>query len=415
MSWFVVGLLLAALALCGVPLLHRELRHWATGVEQSQGETTEKVHRLRLAIALWPMCLVFGGFVIYGISTSAIAGAHRNHLIISGALLFDLAGLCCYVGAFVARHALRPVFGRVRQAETRTPYRLRQSLMAVLVVALVGVGSGVGAALVPKHGALAALASVGGVAVALLLVNGLLAPLWLVVLKTSPLPPERRQRVMELARSMHAGVRDVRSFPARGQRLANAMQLGILPGLRYVLVSDYLLDHMDEREVEAVLAHEFGHAREYHVSLKLVGYLVLWACFELGISSIHRGSTSPVLWALMPLGFFVALIVVQGLLGIRLERRADDVAAKAVGAQPLASALAKLGELNHLPQRTGRGFNLLGQHPGLDQRLARLCGMRHFGEPPSGEKEFTVARPEPIERRSWTSVAARGGTSDEPE
>ena len=104
----------------------------------------------------------------------------------------------------------------------------------------------------------------------LLLVQAVSAPAWLVALRARPLPPDQRERLLDLARCLGVRVRDIRSFPGRGQKVANALQIGLLPRLRYVLVSDHLLDHMTEREVDSVLAHELGHARGHHLLVKLL-------------------------------------------------------------------------------------------------------------------------------------------------
>ncbi len=67
----------------------------------------------------------------------------------------------------------------------------------------------------------------------------------------------------------------------------------------------------------------------------------------------------------------VSFLLVQGLVGVRLERRAD-AAARDVGPEYLAAALDRLGELNDTKRRTGPVWNLLTQHPGLQQRVDAL-------------------------------------------
>ncbi len=70
----------------------------------------------------------------------------------------------------------------------------------------------------------------------------------------------------------------------------------------------------------------------------------------------------------------VSFLLVQGLVGVRLERRADAAAAPArdVGPEHLAAVLDRLGELNDTKRRTGPVWNLLTQHPGLQQRVDAL-------------------------------------------
>ncbi|HWL95334.1 MAG TPA: M48 family metallopeptidase [Phycisphaerae bacterium] len=45
----------------------------------------------------------------------------------------------------------------------------------------------------------------------------------------------------------------------------NAAVMGFVAPLRYVLVSDALLETMDEEEIEAVFGHEAGHVRHWHL------------------------------------------------------------------------------------------------------------------------------------------------------
>ena len=74
----------------------------------------------------------------------------------------------------------------------------------------------------------------------------------------------------------------------------------------------------------------------------------------------------------------LALLVVNGLVGVRLEERADAAAVREVGAPELAAALEKLARLNDTKRNTGRGWAIVTQHPGLDDRIARL---QHAAKP----------------------------------
>jgi Zn-dependent protease with chaperone function len=89
-----------------------------------------------------------------------------------------------------------------------------------------------------------------------------------------------------------------------------------------------------------------------------------------GISGTSAHRSTSLLVAVSPLVVLVALLAVQGLLGVRLERRADADGARAVGQETMAQALTRIGELNHSKTNTGRIWSLLTQHPGLDQRIA---------------------------------------------
>jgi len=58
--------------------------------------------------------------------------------------------------------------------------------------------------------------------------------------------------------------------------MLNAAVLGLVPPLRYLLLTDALLESLPQREVEAVTAHEVGHVRRRHLPWLLVA---LVACF----------------------------------------------------------------------------------------------------------------------------------------
>src|SRR5262249_44127193 len=45
----------------------------------------------------------------------------------------------------------------------------------------------------------------------------------------------------------------------------NAAVMGFIPSLRYILVSDALLQTMTDEEIEAVFGHEAGHVQHWHL------------------------------------------------------------------------------------------------------------------------------------------------------
>ena len=202
-----------------------------------------------------------------------------------------------------------------------------------------------------------------------LLVNALMT--------TRPLEPALRARLLARCAEQGLRVRDVRLLDSRGGGVGNAAISGVLPQLRYVFLTDHLLELLDDDELDAVLAHEIGHGRGHHLLLKLVATLVAagsaGALLVLGARALP--SSGPA--ALVPLlgvGLVLPLVVllVQGVLGVALEQRADDSAVRTVGAGPLVTALEKLADANGTKRRTGWLWNVLQQHPGLEQRLHRL-------------------------------------------
>jgi Zn-dependent protease with chaperone function len=97
------------------------------------------------------------------------------------------------------------------------------------------------------------------------------------------------------------------------------------------------------------------------------------------ISSALDIDPGPVVFVILLFLFPASLFLIQGALGVALERRADDYAARAIGPDPTKRALERLAEVNMVKRRTGRLWNLLAQHPGLDARVKRLEAMRPDG------------------------------------
>jgi Zn-dependent protease with chaperone function len=67
-------------------------------------------------------------------------------------------------------------------------------------------------------------------------------------------------------------------WPLFEGRMMTAGIMGILPGLRYIMVTDSLFEILTVDELKAVLAHEMGHAKYKHLVfyvLFIIGFLVL--------------------------------------------------------------------------------------------------------------------------------------------
>ncbi len=106
---------------------------------------------------------------------------------------------------------------------------------------------------------------------------------WLVVrvLPTRPLDGGQFAQVGEaigdLAQQAGLGRRGVVRVWNTGYTTANALAVGFVPRLRYVLMSDLLMAGMTPRQAQAVFAHEAGHVRHRH----MVWFLVFFAALTL--------------------------------------------------------------------------------------------------------------------------------------
>src|SRR5438128_981007 len=110
------------------------------------------------------------------------------------------------------------------------------------------------------------LLMVGVVALALAL-----APWGLrLMLGLRPLPPgPMRDRLTAAGRRVGVRYADILLWDTRGA-VANAMVAGVIPRLRYLLLSDRLLAELTPDEVEAVFGHEVGHVKHRHMVFYLL-------------------------------------------------------------------------------------------------------------------------------------------------
>jgi Zn-dependent protease with chaperone function len=98
---------------------------------------------------------------------------------------------------------------------------------------------------------------------------------WIVrlILGLKPLPRGvLRDRLTALAKRLDFRCSDILLWNTRSG-MANAMVIGILPWLRYVVFTDRLVEEFPEEEIEAVFGHEVGHIRHHHM-LYYLGFLV---------------------------------------------------------------------------------------------------------------------------------------------
>lgn len=110
------------------------------------------------------------------------------------------------------------------------------------------------------------LLSVPLLALAIVAMPQLLTWLW----KTTSLPSsELRSELLAQIQASGVHVRDVLVWQTGG-RMTNAAVSGLVPGLRYVYVTDQLLETLNDDEIAAVVRHEAGHVVHHHLLLRLL-------------------------------------------------------------------------------------------------------------------------------------------------
>ena len=202
---------------------------------------------------------------------------------------------------------------------------------------------------------------------------------WFVVLSwgVQPVPSEVRDEIITELKANHTSVQCVFCWPGHITQTATAGVIGILPWARFLLVSPQLLDHLNSQELRAVVAHEAGHLRRWHLffyALAFLGFVELLFLILVGAEFTQwiTGFTTPDWLQGFLLVGLLALFLRGGIgfLSRNFERQADCNAFLRCGWEPFAAALKKVGYLNRIALHQDNWH-----HYGIQQRLEflKLC------------------------------------------
>ncbi len=129
----------------------------------------------------------------------------------------------------------------------------------------------------------------------------LVAPVFLrFIWHTQSLPRgDLRARLDILCRKVGLRYRDILIWESDGM-VVNAAVMGLLRPVRYILLSDGLLETMDDRKIEAVFGHEAGHVKHHHITFYLL-FAITSMLIVGGISELVMREGRPMLgWLLTP-------------------------------------------------------------------------------------------------------------------
>ncbi len=251
----------------------------------------------------------------------------------------------------------------------------------------------------------------------LLLLAFLCIPLLLrVFLGLKPLPDcPLRDRLLATARRLRFRFNDILIWNTRNT-IANAMVTGFVPFLRYVVLTDRLIDELTDEEIEAVFGHEVGHVKHHHMlfylGFLLASLVVVGGVWRLVEAELNQPAVQnffldnvPVLydwlythqvlviWGLVLL-LALYIFVVFGFISRRCERQADIFGCRTVTCPVFIAALEKVAALNGIP-RERPGWLSSWQHstiaqrvdflerlhvePGLESRFQRRVGLVKWG------------------------------------
>ena len=368
------------------------------------------VRRVELATGLLPPVLLVLYAVDLGAGALRWARVPLRHTVLADELLVMLPTLCVLVLTWWMYYPLdrrlreSAMIGRIdRGLPLYTPpttgqyvlAQLRHQIALLLVpLALISAWSEAVLLLGPDgRGLLSATQAMVLVPVGALAVFSA-APLMIRYLwDTAPLPAgEIRDSMARLCRQHRVRVRELLLWRTYGV-LVNAAVMGLAAPLRYILLSDALLDQLRRREVEAVMAHEIAHVRKHHMFwllLVMVGTLGLGeqagqAALAAADRAMSRGGPvvlmgydmqqlmrdERIYLTAVSVFSLVLALAVFGWVSRRIERQADVFAARhlALTAEDpprndagqvvftpeacgtMVQALQRVAALNHIPTR----------------------------------------------------------------
>lgn len=282
---------LSALLTIGPLMLLWFLFHASARIAGIELDRHGRLSSLGRVDATMKLCMVFGGFVLVGAMIwwgwlDAVRAFCGNLVLVGdlGAVLPGFLYLCALWWS------IEPVERRVKEAVLwrslheglalhPTPSRLgyvwdqfrhQAALVAVPMVlvtvwndAVLRLGAWVWADKIPTWWASwgEPAAEWGGVLVILVSAPALLRRVWTTFsLREGPV----FERAIEMCRDYHVRVQGPLVWHTRGT-VVNAAILGVFWPLRYLLLTDAMLERMEWRQVEGVLAHEIAHVRHHHM------------------------------------------------------------------------------------------------------------------------------------------------------
>jgi heat shock protein HtpX len=182
--------------------------------------------------------------------------------------------------------------------------------------------------------------------------------------------------------------------------IPNAFATGRDPNNAAVAVTSGLLDILNEKEIEGVIAHELSHVKHYDILIGTIAATVAgaiaWIANMMQFSAMFGDNNNrnihPIVMILIAIVLPIAAMIVQMSVSRSREYMADEGAARLTGDPSyLQSALSKLesyakrGDLHNATQETAHMFiinpfsghnvnfqNLFRTHPTTEDRIARL-------------------------------------------
>lgn len=229
-----------------------------------------------------------------------------------------------------------------------------------------------------------------GTILILILMPAVLRRVWdTVALGPGPL----RDRLVNMCRFQRVRVRELLIWRTHGTMMNGAV-MGLIPSLRYILLTDALIENLSPEQVEAVTAHELGHVRRRHILLlaaAAIGSIVtLSVVAETALDLLGDGLADTVMaQGCISVLSLAAGVSIFGFVSRRFEWQADAFAVQHLsGYRPgetgialtpeaveaMSGALNAVAILNHIPKH-----RFTWRHGSIATRQKRLAAL--VGQP----------------------------------
>lgn len=273
--------------------------------------------------------------------------------------------------------------------------RHQWALMGVPLAALWALGEALSMHLPVEHRDWAMPLHLGGAMMIFVFTPPVMRHIW----STDPLPAgDLRDRLIDMCKLHRVRVRELLQWNTHGG-VINAAVMGVVGPLRFILMTDALLERMPTSQVEAVMAHEIAHVRKHHMFWMLAAAIGASGVLEVAARIAWGWVTSDMRealaqWSLAELipwligGLLIGVwLLIFGWVSRRFERQADTFAVEhlsiargsgaltvdAPSARTMVDALQQVAVLNHIS--TNRRSWRHGSIAWRQQYLLSLVGL----------------------------------------
>ena len=208
---------------------------------------------------------------------------------------------------------------------------------------------------------------------------------------------ELNNRLQSLASLYNIKYKNIFVWQTGGAKIANAGVAGLLPSSRGIFVTDYLLANFSHEEIEAIVAHEFGHIRYRHIHIYLAFSFAYFACYTLfygyiGPLLIRLVGSGPIANAMITIAFFyIYFVLLFRYFSRKFERQADLYAVEITGKpEVFQQALWKLAAVNYIPRAMKKLFEILHTHPSIVRRIEFIDYLSSGGMKAERYKNFLL-------------------------